>query len=332
MKWVVLFACAVSLLFTAAMSASPAGKPRDFVYLGQDELDQNLHILDRSDIAGAEVMYVWRSLEPQKGHYDFSMIEHDLALARARGKAMYIEVLDRFFQPDARHVPRYLLDEPQYGGGLSRQTETKPAAMAGWVAQQWNPNVRHRFQALLEALAIRFDGRIAGIILTESAVSVDKDAPPDGFTCDRYFDAEVENALVARRAFRRSHVVQYVNFWPCDWANSGGYMSRFFDVAATKHIGVGGPDIVPWQKGQMLNSYAFIRVYKDKVPVVAMAVQEPTLEYRNPETGKPFTRDEFTRFATLYLGVKDIFWSKETPWLREAQPPVSPGSASRPSH
>jgi len=310
-------ACALALLLPTPGFAWQPTKPRDFVYLGQGDLDQSPRILDRPDIAGVEVIYVWVSLEPQKDRYDFSMVEHDLALARAHGKAMYIEIGDRFFQPDARWVPKYLLNDPKYGGGLSPQIEEKPARMSGWVARQWDPNVRHRFQALLKALARQFDGRIAGIILTESAVSVDKQAPPEGFTCDKYFDAEVENALVAKRAFRRSAVVQYVNFWPCDWANSGGYMSRFFDFAAAKHIGVGGPDIVPWQKGQMLNSYAFIRVYKDKVPIVAMAVQEPTLDYLNPETGKPFTRDEFERFASVYLGVDDIFWSRESPWLRD---------------
>jgi len=317
MNRILCLAGALALLVPTPALAWPPTKPRDFVYLGQGDLDENLPILDRPDIAGAEVIYVWASLEPQKDRYDFSMVEHDLALVRDRGKAMYIEIGDRFFQPDARYVPKYLLNDPQYGGGLSPQIETKPAKMSGWVTQQWNPNVRHRFQALLRALARKFDGRIGGIILTETAVSLDKEKPPEGFTCEKYFDAEVENALVAKRAFRHSAVVQYANFWPCDWANSGGYMSRFFEIAAARHIGVGGPDIVPWQKGQMLNSYAFIRVYKDKVPIVAMSIQEPTLEYVNAETGKPYTRDEFERFASVYLGVDDIFWSRESPWLRD---------------
>ena len=323
MKYLLSLGYAAMLFITVPACAWPASKPRDFVYLGQDDLDQNLPILDRPDIAGAEVMYPWISLEPQKDHYDFSMIEHDLALTKARGKAMYIEILDRFFQPNARYVPKYLLNEPQYGGGLSPQIQSKPVKMSGWVVRQWDPNVRHRFQALLKALAHRFDGRIAGIVLTETAIDLDKDSPPKGYSCDSYFNAELENALVARQAFKRSSVVQYVNFWPCDWANAQGYMSRFFDFAAAKHIGVGGPDIVPWQKAQMLNSYAFIRVYKDKVPIVAMAIQEPTLKYLNSETGKPFTRDEFKRFAAMYLGVDDIFWSKESPWLRDARPPAA---------
>jgi len=287
---------------------------REFVYLGQDELKQNLPILDRSDIAGAEVMYVWMNLEPTKDAYDFSMIEDDLKLAEARGKELYVEILDRFFQPNARYLPKYMLEDPAYGGGIVRQIEDH---MSGWAARQWDPNVRRRFQSLIGALAKRFDGRISGLVLTETALSVQKERPQD-FDCDAYFEAEKENALAARRAFKRSHVIQYVNFWPCEFANARGYMSRFFDFAAANRIGVGGPDIVPWSKGQMLNSYAFIRVYQDKVPIVAMAVQEPTLEYDNPETGKPFTRQEFQRFASVYLGVDDLFWSKDSAWLKEA--------------
>ena len=47
-----------------------------------------------------------------------------------------------------------------------------------------------------------------------------------------------------------------------------------------------------------------------------MAVQEPTLTYRNPKTRKPFTREEFARYAGDYLGADIIFWSVEAPWLK----------------
>jgi hypothetical protein len=301
-------------------SARPAPALRNFVYLGQDDLDAALPILDRPDIAGAEVMYVWRNLEPRRGTYDFSMIEHDLALTRGRGKGLFVEVLDRFFAPNARHLPQYMLDEPEYGGGLARQFDRQPGRAPvprGWIARQWDPEVRARFQALLAALARQFDGRIEGIILTETAADVDRDAPPEGYDCDGYFAAERDNALFARRAFRRSQVVQYVNFWPCGWNGAHGYMARFFAFAVANRIGVGGPDIVPWRPGQMTNSYPFIRAWRDRVPLVAMAVQEPTLDYLNPATGRPFTREEFERFAVDYLGVDIIFWTREAPWLRD---------------
>ena len=48
-----------------------------------------------------------------------------------------------------------------------------------------------------------------------------------------------------------------------------------------------------------------------------MAVQEPTLTYRNPQTKKPFTKEEFTAFADDYLGASVIFWSTRSPWLKK---------------
>jgi hypothetical protein len=47
-----------------------------------------------------------------------------------------------------------------------------------------------------------------------------------------------------------------------------------------------------------------------------MAVQEPTLTYTNPQTGKRFTREEVVAFATDYLGANIIFWTVQAPWLR----------------
>ena len=120
----------------------------------------------------------------------------------------------------------------------------------------------------------------------------------------------------ARAAFHHSYVVQYVNFWPCEWNDDHHYMSRLFAFAAAHRIGLGGPDVVPWRKGQMKNAYPFFHRYKGKLPLVAMAVQEPTLTYRDPATGKPFTWQAFESFAADYLGADIIFWTPQAPWLR----------------
>jgi len=179
---------------------------------------------------------------------------------------------------------------------------------------QWNPAVRARFQALLRALAKTFDGRIHGINLPESAVEIDPKKDKTGFTCDRYFDAEMENARVARAVFQRSHVVQYVNFWPCEWNDDHEYMSRFFQFAADNRIGLGGPDIVPWRRAQMNNSYPFFNRYRGRLDLVAMAVQEPTLTYTNPKTGKKVTPAELIQFAQDDLKLDYIFWGNQEPY------------------
>lgn len=309
----------LSLIALSARAEPKVETPRNFLFLGSGELQAHSALLQRPDIAGAQVVYNWKELEPEKDRYDFSGVERDLAIAKADGKALFLQIQDRFFEAHARNVPDYLLTEPEFAGGLARQFdrpgEDRPVA-TGWVAQQWNPAVRHRHQALLSALAQRFDGRVFGVNLPETAADIPQDSPPPGFSCDAYVDAELETLAHARQVFKVSHVVQYANFWPCEWNNDRGYMARTFRLADQIGAGLGGPDIVPWRREQMKNAYPFFHQYKGRLKLVAMAVQEPTLTYRNPETGLPFTRDEIVAFARDYLGVDVIFWTPEAAWLR----------------
>jgi hypothetical protein len=316
-------------LLTLLLLAASAGaaEPRNFLFMGVGDIEANPGLIARPDIEGVQVVYAWKSLEPEESRYDFSQIEADLARLEPLRKQLFLQIQDRFFEREHRYVPRYLLDEPKYGGGLAPQRdnpgENQPEG-SGWVAMQWNPAVRDRFQKLLDALAKQFDGRVYGINLPESAADIDQDKDTTGFTCDKYFAAEVENIRHARKAFRKSHVVQYANFWPCGWNDEHGYFSRFFEIAERERIGVGGPDIVPDRPTHMKNSYRFLNLHKGKLSLVAMAVQEPTLTYTNPKTQKKFTREEFVDFAQNHLGVDIIFWSASSPWLRENSGPAKP--------
>ena len=313
---------ALSLIPCLFAAAAP-GQPANFLFAGSDDLPAIRGLISRPDIDGVQIVYTWKSLEPAFGRYDFSQIETDLAVLGPLHKKLFVQVQDRFFRPQDRNVPRYLLEDPVYTGGLVPQSdnpgEGQPAG-SGWAAEQWNPHVRHRFQLLLAALAEKFDGRIYGVNLPETAVDLDRKHDRTHFACDAYFAAELENAKFARAVFRKSHVVQYINFWPCEWENSRRYMSRAFAFAAANGIGLGGPDIVPNQRGQMKNSYPFFHEYKGRLALVAMAVQEPTLTYTNPATGKKFTKDEFIDFARDYLGADVVFWSIASPWLHATEP------------
>jgi hypothetical protein len=311
-----------SLALCAMASVASGAPPQNFLYTSSDDLQRLAALLERPDIGGVQIVYSWKSLERAPGEYDFSQIERDLAYLDRLHKRLFLQIQDRFFEISHRNVPAYLLEDPVYRGGLAPQTdnpgENQPEGH-GWVAMQWNANVRARFQALLTALGRKFDGRVLGINLPETAADLDQKAQSkrSGFSCDAYFAAELENLAVARKAFAHSHVVQYANFWPCEWNDDRKYMSRFFSFAAANDIGAGGPDIVPWKNAQMKNSYPFFNKYKGKLRLVAMAVQEPTLTYTNPKTQQPFTRAEFVDFAENYLGVNIIFWSTSTPWLQQ---------------
>lgn len=295
-----------------------ATAPQNYLYTSSGELEEHSSLLKRPDIMGVQIVYSWKQLETAKGVYDFADIERDLAQTDALHKKLFIQIQDRFFEATARHIPTYL-QTPAYGGGLVAQTDNPGEGKAqaeGWVAMQWNPAVRERYQKLLTALAAKFDGKIAGINLPETAIDIDMKDAKSGFTCDNYFAATIDNIQFARKTFPHSQVVQYVNFWPCEWDNDHQYMSRLFEVAQKNHIGLGGPDIVPYKQAQMKNAYPFFHQYKGKLDLVAMAIQEPTLTYTNPKTQQKFTREEFTDFAEHYLGANIIFWSTQSPWLK----------------
>ncbi len=228
-----------------------------FIFIGGAELSDHEDLLARDDISGVQIVYNWRRLEPREGEYRFDKIERELALADKLGKRLFIQLQDRFFLPESRYLPDYILTEPKYGGGLVRQEDNAGEGKAkgsGWVAAQWNPELRVRFQSLLTALGERFDGRIYGLNLPETAIEVP--------------------------------------------------------------IREGAPDIIPYRRAQEKNAYQFLESKGDQLPVVAMAVQAPTLTYTNPETGRKFTRAEFEEYAVSKLNVDIIFWSLRTPWLK----------------
>ncbi|WP_415327356.1 hypothetical protein [Chryseobacterium sp. MMS23-Vi53] len=304
------------------LNFSNAQTPQNYIYTSSGDLHDIEKMIIRKDIGGVQIVYNWRSLEKAKDVYDFSRIEKDLEYLTKLNRKLFIQLQDRFFEPKARYVPDYILNEKEFTGGLVAQYdnpgENRPIGN-GWVTQQWNPAVQQRFQKLIGELAKKFDGKIQGINLPETAIDIDMKRDKTGFSCDKYFQAELDNLKFARNAFKKSYVLQYVNFFPCEWENDHKYMSRLFDFANKNNIGLGGPDIVPNKNAQMKNSYPFFNQYKGKLLLVAMAVQEPTLTYKNPKTKKPFTKEEFVEYAENYLGVNIIFWSVESPWLKNSK-------------
>ncbi|VVD82807.1 hypothetical protein PHO31112_01199 [Pandoraea horticolens] len=305
------------LALTLMLCSYTAGAVENYIYTSAGDFDSVKTLLNRPDISGAQIVYPWRMLEKSKGVYDFSPIEKDLAHLQSLHKRLFIQLQDRFFSIDARRIPQYLLEDPVYGGGLVKQGDA--SGETGWASKQWNPHLRERYQALLKALAEHFDGRIRGINLPETAIDVADRKDHGDFTCDGYFQATIDNMAYARKVFRQSAVVQYVNFWPCEWNNSHRYMERTFEFAAAHHIGLGGPDVLPYKPGQMHNAYPFFNRYKGRLDLVAMAVQEPDLNYRDPRTGKRAGKAEQTDFAVNYLGANIIFWATSAPGFREGR-------------
>jgi hypothetical protein len=210
-------------------------KVQNFLFIGGSApRDFSARINDQ--VEGVQVVYSWKSIETDKDKYDFERIEKDLAFLRSKGKKLWLQLQDRFF--DSRSIPDYLLKDPIYQGGLARQRDNPGEGKgvgSGWVSKQWNPALNERYQKLIAQIALRLDGQIYGINLPETSADIDlKVESKMGFTCDRYFEATLKNVNFAKSVFKKSYVVQYTNFWPCEWENDHKYMSRFLKMRWSK--------------------------------------------------------------------------------------------------
>jgi hypothetical protein len=295
-----------------------------YVFFGQDreEIAKTSSFLDTKAIEGAQVVYSWRQLEPEKDSYDFRMIREDLAFLTSRGKRLFIQLQDVTFSESRINVPLYLLRDPIYNGGAARQYEYEgdnedQARVAGWMARRWDPAVQERFHKLLFALGKEFDGRIEGINFAESSVGVGTSGRlfPKGFSFEIYRDAIITNMKVLKRAFPKSVAMQYGNFMPGEWrpTNDKGYLRAVYEAAKESNVGVGGPDLMPYRPGQLGTSYPLIREAAGIVPT-GVAVQDGNLAEVNPTTGKRVEVSELMKFATEYLKVDYVFWGTEEPY------------------
>lgn len=312
-----LILIALCCLSTTAFGAQTL--PKLFLFMGgHPNLVPYQRILSNPCIEGVQIIYPWKNLEPKKGVYDFSIIENDLHFLNSIHKKLFVQLQDRSFQTNVINIPDYIRNEKIYHGGIAQKFDLTnyPRPIAeGWVAQTWNPSVRKRYQHLIKKLGAQFDGRIYGINLPETAVDFDPKNLPNGYSPDNYFYATLENMAVLRKAFPKTVVIQYVNFFPDEWNNDHKYMSRLFAYAFKYHIGLGGPDVAPYRPGQMKNSYQFFHQYKGKMNEISLAIQEPDLNYKNPNTNSYYTFFDFYSFAKNYLGATILFWTIQEPFF-----------------
>ncbi|KAF9964769.1 hypothetical protein BGZ70_005958 [Mortierella alpina] len=311
-KVVTMVTLGVSMMATSVVAVT---KPvSHFVFAEDGNLTAVADIIRRSDIHGVQMIYNWKQLELSKGHYNFSDIESDLELLKTIDptKKLFVQVQDRFDAPgnQTKRVPKYLLEEPEYEGGLFMQVSSDTHLPDGWQTKHWVPAVRERFQYLLSNMSYHLDDKIFGVNLPETAF--DYDGTLETSLCDAYFDGQMENLRHASAVFKTSVVIQYMNFWPCETLDHHPYMERAFaEAASEKTFGFGGPDVKPWNQFQISNSYQYFHQYRGQLSHVAMAVQSPDLKWPNPKTNKTSTVDDFKSFSQDYLGSDIMFWTSQ---------------------
>lgn len=318
----------------ASVAAEATPLPAHYLYFARDhELTSNEAFLSHPGIAGAQLTYTWRELEPERDHYDFSAIRDQLALLGKHEKRLFLQISDVTFT-ERLPVPDYLLTDPSFHGGAARKYEGDSGVFDGWVARRWDPAVRERFARLLQALARDFDGVIEGVNLPETAIGYESAAyHPAGFSYEAYASGIREMLEAARDAFQRSCVIVYANFMPGESLPSidHGYLRSIYTLAGRLGAGVGGPDLLPFRAGQQANSLPLIASRAPGV-VAGIAVQDGNLEDIDPRTGERVTVQTLYRYATETLHVDYIFWGAQEPYLsRDVLPFLRNPGAVRPS-
>lgn len=288
---------------------------KNFVYFSRDrELIKNHSFLKVPRMDGAQIMYSWKELEPEKGIYDFSIIKEDYEYLHLKGKKLFIQIQDQTFDVKENTTPKYLLTSEYEGGAIQYAEEGIPV---GWIAKRWNVKVQERFALFLLALGKEFDGKIEGINFQETAFGEVKDPT---YSTENYLKGIKANMLSLKKAFPESTTMQYANFMPGEWLpyNDHGYLRSIYQYGQEIGVGLGGPDLMIRREVQLNHALAMMHENKYTVPL-GIAVQDGnyigetgnTKVVKNNKNIVPV----LIAFAEYFLKVKYMFWVNQEPYF-----------------
>ena len=290
-----------------------------FVYFARDrELIKDHPFLLHSMFTGAQLMYAWRELEPEKGKYDFSVLQQDYIYLKKFAKKLFVTLQDVTFSAKRKAVPDYLLTAEYDGGAVAQYNND--GSPGGWVAKRWNKKVRERFALLMQAMGKAFDGKIAGINLQESAIEV-RDS---SFVDTGYVTGLKENMLALKRAFPKSITMIYANFMPGEWlpGNDKGYLRSIYQYGEQIGVSLGAPDLMVTRKGQLNHTIAMMHESHYTVPL-GIAVEDGNYIGETGDATEDMTKPHrnivpmLHAFAKDFLKVSYMFWSNQQPYFQQ---------------
>lgn len=306
----------------------PKDSIQHFVYFSRDRESIIDHpLLTHVMFKGAQIMYAWKDLEPQKGEYDFSQLQEDYAYLQQHDKKLFVQLQDVTFNPKYKAIPAYLLSDEYDGGAVMQYNDDgKPE---GWVAKRWNEEVRARFALLLAALGKAFDGKIEGINLQETSIGVSPKTDPS-FSETAYVAGLKANMLALKKAFPVSTTMIYANFVPGEWLpwEDKGYLRGIYQYGEATGVGIGAPDLMVTRKGQLNHPLALMHEGNYTVPI-GVAVQDGNyigktgadIDYTETNDKGDRSRSNIVPllhgFAKDFLRVNYMFWVNQAPYFEK---------------
>lgn len=293
---------------------------RHFVYFSRDrELIHDHPFLTIKRFIGAQIMYSWKQLEPEKGKYDFTYISEDYNYLLSKEKKLFIQLQDASFNPEEVVIPDYM-HAGEFDGGFVPQVDDNGVTV-GWVAKRWNPKVQERFALLLKALGKEFDGKVEGINLQESSIDINSKTDTT-FTPESYAKSLKINMLALKKAFPISITMQYANFMPGEWlpGQDEGYLRSIYKYGQEIGVGLGGPDLMFRQKGQLNHTIAMMHEGTFTAPL-GIAIQDGNYIGETGNNNVVNDRENIVpllhAFAKDFLKVRYMFWVCQEPYFSE---------------
>ncbi|WP_222939704.1 hypothetical protein [Photobacterium sp. BZF1] len=293
---------------------------KHFVYFAGNRASLKDHPLLTSErFTGAQIMYPWALLEPEKGQYDFSAIEEDYQYLKAHGKKLFIQLQDATFSVEFRGIPAYLNSDEFDGGSVPRFYDN--GKQDGWSAKRWNTKVQHRFALLIAELGKSYDGKIEGINLQETAAAADSETDPT-FSESGYVAGIKANMRALSKSFTISSTMQYANFMPGEWLpwEDKGYLREVYAYGEQIGVGLGGPDLMMRRRGQLNHALAMMHENEYSVPL-GIAIQDGNYIGETDNTTVVNERKNIVpalhSFAQNFLNVDYMFWVNQEPYFEQ---------------
>jgi len=251
-------------------------------------------------VRGVQIRYTWKSLEPERGRYDFSRIADDLERAARLGLQLVAFIEDKSFFTEAHHLPAYL------------DAYALPFTRGGMVAKRWDPTIIERMGALLSALGEHFDAHphFEGVALQESAMGFTPEIETlHGYTPEKYRDALIALLRSARRGLPRSQVFWYMNFLEGKQA----YLADVAEVAVEERIAMGGPDVLPERASLVRLTYPLYARFAGRLTLFCSIQNDSYAHHRENSAGQNryWTLEELLMFARDELHVSYLFWNRK---------------------
>ncbi len=261
-------------------------------------------------LRGVVIRYRWGELEKAQGNYNFSSIAARLSELAAKKKRLIVLIETKSNTSDVQQtlVPGYAKTAP-YEGGIYFFDD---GGYSGFGTKLWNPQVRDRLIALVQALGKRFNSEpyFEGIGFSESAMGQPA-TPATSIQVDNFYKNLLAIDKALKASFPNTLAFQFLNY-------PRNLLPTFVNAFKVNGTALGNPDVFledpdlhfPGTKYTYPGVYTYYPKLSGTIPLVVQVEDVNYLNTRHDNTGYKPTVTQLLNFARDGLHVNYLFWTR----------------------